>query len=232
MTTTPPHLNGEEVLKRRRRALVSRDHETEMFLHRREIAVIVQQRMAMLDAEGTNDDVGRLANRDTQISEFAIVAGGARGKGGIQERHESISTQSAFDTRRMGLVPCALKDLEQDEIADQKRFAAGGGLQFGNGRGSMAAQVRDPDRAIDENHARRGGRPWRIASRSPFQPNPLRSASALACLRTRTSSRKPSSTVARLVDKPVAAMARDNNSSSISILVRIAMIREMCIWEP
>src|SRR5260370_41583289 len=107
---------------------VSRDHKTEMFLHRREIAVIVQQRMAILDAEGTNDNVGRLANRDAQISQLAIVPGGARGKGGIQERHESISAQSAFNARRMGLVPCALKDLEQDEIADQKRFAAGGRL--------------------------------------------------------------------------------------------------------
>src|SRR5260370_42048581 len=58
---------------------VSRDHKTKMFLHRREISVIVQQRVAMLDAEGADDDVGRLADRDAQFSELAIVPGGASG---------------------------------------------------------------------------------------------------------------------------------------------------------
>ena len=113
----------------------------------------------MLDAEGADDDVGRLANRDAQISQLAIVPGGARGKGGIQERHESISAQSAFNARRMGLVPCALKDLEQDEIANQERFPTGSGFQFGGCWRSMAAQMRDPDGAVDENHDLRGGRP-------------------------------------------------------------------------
>jgi glycosyltransferase involved in cell wall biosynthesis len=45
------------------------------------------------------------------------------------------------------------------------------------------------------------------------------------CLR----SRKPSSTVARLVARPVAVMAWDSNSSSMSILVRITASRSLCI---
>src|SRR5260370_4014839 len=122
----------------------------------------------------------------------------------------------------MGVVPSALKNFEQDEIADQEWFPCNGFLQFGGSHRAMAAQVRDPDGAIDKNHDRRGGRPWRISPRSPSQPNPLSSASAFVGLRSRTSSRKPSSTVARLVVKPVAVMAWDNNSSSISMLVRIA----------
>ncbi len=113
----------------------------------------------MLDAERADDDVGCLADRDASLSQLAIIAGGARGKIGIQKRHESIVAQSAFEARGMGLVPRALKDLEQNEIADQEGFTAGGGFQFGNGRRSMAAQVRNPDGAIDENHDRRGGRP-------------------------------------------------------------------------
>src|SRR5579863_9629620 len=107
----------------------------------------------------------------------------------------------------MRLISGAPKNFEQDEVADQKRFPTGGSCQFGSCRRLMAAQMRDPDRAVDENHDRRGGRLWRISSRSPSQPSPLSAASALACLRTRTSSRKPSSSVARLVDKPAAAMA-------------------------
>src|SRR5258708_7946086 len=75
-------------------AVVLCHHETEMLLHRREIAVIVQQRVAMLDAEGPDNDIGRLADRDAQLSQLAIVSGSARGKIGIEERHESIPAQS------------------------------------------------------------------------------------------------------------------------------------------
>ena len=62
-----------------------------------------------------------------------------------------------------GAAPCArpadrvagaLQDLKQDEIADQKRFPAGGGFQFGSRRSSITAQMRDPHGAIDENHDR------------------------------------------------------------------------------
>jgi len=113
----------------------------------------------MLDAECADDDVGRLADRDAQFSQLAIVPGGARGKIGIQKRHESIPAQSPFNAPSMSLIPGALKDLEQDEIANQERFPTGGGFQFGSCWRSMAAQMRDPDGAVDENHDLRGGRP-------------------------------------------------------------------------
>ena len=132
---------------------VSRDHETEMFLHRREIAVIVQQRVAMLDAECADDEVGRLADRDAQLSQLAIVPGGARGEIGIQKRHKSIPAHSAFDARSMSFIPGALKNLEQDEIADQERFPTRGGFQFGSGGVRSPRKIGDPDGAIDENHA-------------------------------------------------------------------------------
>src|SRR5579863_8478818 len=109
-----------------------RDHEAEMLLHRREIPVVVQQRVAALDTEGANDDVGRFADRDAQVSQPAIVPGGARGKIGIQKRHESIPTQFAFNPRSMGFISGALKNFEQDEVADQKRFPTGGRFQFGS----------------------------------------------------------------------------------------------------
>ena len=94
-----------------------------------------------------------------EFSQLAIVPGGASGKIGIQKRHESIPTQFAFDPRSMRLIPGALKNFEQDEIADQKRFATGSGLEFGSCRRSMATEMRDPDGAVDENHDRRDGRP-------------------------------------------------------------------------
>ncbi len=140
-------------------AAVSLDHEAEMFLHRREITVIVQQRVAMLDAESADDDIGRLADRDAQPPQRAIIPGGARSEIAIQKPHERIPAQSALDARGMGRIPGSLENLEQNEIADQERLPTGGGFQLqGCGR-SMAAQMRDPDGTIDENHDRRGWRP-------------------------------------------------------------------------
>ena len=99
-------------------AAVLLDHKTEVFLHRREIVVIVQQRVPILDTEGADDDVRRLADRNAQFSQLAVVPGGMRGKIGIQKRHENISAQSAFNAGGVRLVPGALKNLEQDEITD------------------------------------------------------------------------------------------------------------------
>jgi hypothetical protein len=36
-----------------------------MLLHRRKVAIVMQQRTASLDAKGANDDVVRLADRDS-----------------------------------------------------------------------------------------------------------------------------------------------------------------------
>jgi hypothetical protein len=45
----------------------------------------------------------------------------------------------------MGLIAGTLKDLEQDEIADEEWFPTGCDFQF-DGRGRpVTAQVRDPD---------------------------------------------------------------------------------------
>ena len=130
-----------------------------MRLHRRKIAVIVEQRVAVFDTKGTDDNVGGLADRDAEFSQFAIIPGGARGQIGIQKRHESILAQPVFDALRMGLVPSAQKDFEQDKIADQEQFTCSRSFQFGCRQRSMAAQVRDPDRVVDENHDRPVGRP-------------------------------------------------------------------------
>src|SRR4051812_34647124 len=61
--------------------------ETQMIFHGRKIAVVVQQGVAVLDAEGADYDVGGLADRDAEISQLAIIAGSARSQIGVQERH-------------------------------------------------------------------------------------------------------------------------------------------------
>ncbi len=110
-----------------------------MFLHRREIPVVVQQQVATFDAESADDDVGGLANRNAQLSQFAIVPGCTRSKIAIQQWHEGVPAQSAFNARGMGVIPGALKKFQQNKIADEKRLPTGGGFQLGGRRGSMAA---------------------------------------------------------------------------------------------
>lgn len=136
-------------------AAPSRDHETEMFRHRCKVAIVVQQRVTVLDAVRADDDVGCLADRDAEFPQLAIVTGGAGGQIGIQKRHYRILAQSAFDARGMGLVSRTLENLEQYEIADEERFSTGDGFQLGGCRCSIAAQVCYPYRAVDENHDRR-----------------------------------------------------------------------------
>ncbi len=106
-----------------------------MLLHRRKIAVIVQQGAATFDAKRSDDDVRCLPDRYAEVSQVAIIASGQRGQFVVEERHKGKLAQSPFDPRRMGLVPGALKNLEQNEIADQDRFASDSSFEFG-GRGS------------------------------------------------------------------------------------------------
>jgi hypothetical protein len=106
----------------------SHDLEAKMLLHRCKIAVIVQQRMTMLDAKGADDDVGCFPDRDAQFSQPAMVPGGASGQMGIQKAHNRVLAQPALNARGMGVIPSALKDFEQDQIADQERFPCNGFL--------------------------------------------------------------------------------------------------------
>jgi hypothetical protein len=162
----------------------SYDNETKMLRHRREISVVMQQRVSVFEAERADDDVGGLADRNAQFSQSAIVPSGARGQLGVQQRHKHELTQSTFNPRGMGLVPSALEDFKQDKVADQEWLSRRRGRQFGGRYRSIAAQMRDPDRAVDKDHVQVTGRKPRIASKSPSQPNPPSSANAWVWPRT------------------------------------------------
>jgi hypothetical protein len=137
----------------------SHDLESKMTLHGRKVTVIVEQGMTMLDAEGPDDEIGGLADRNTQFPQLAIVPCGVGGQFSVQELHDSIRTQSAFDAQGVSLIPGALENFEQDEIADQQWFPHCRGFQFGGRLRSLTAQVGDPDGGVDEDHGRPGERP-------------------------------------------------------------------------
>src|SRR6516162_7796632 len=141
-----------------------------MLLHRRKIAVVVQQRTATFDAKRADDDVGGLADRYAHVSQPAIVPGGARREIGVQERHHIEAAQAPFDARRVKFVAGALKNFKQDEVADKDPFAAGGSLELGGSRRQQPTEVGDPDRTVDEDLEMRKDGSLRISSRSPSQP--------------------------------------------------------------
>ena len=142
-----------------------------MLLHRREVAIFMQESVPMHDAVRADDDVGGLAHGDAPISQPAVIAGGARGKVGIEKRDEVILTQIALDARGVGVVPGTLEYFKQDEVADEQRLPAGRGLELGGRGRPTAAQDRDPDGAVDENQAARDV--GLGASRRGRLPNPI-----------------------------------------------------------
>ena len=112
----------------------------------------------MFDAKRANDDVRSLADRDAEVPQLAIIPGGSWGEIGVEKRHDIETAQAAFDARRMGFVPGSLKNFEQNEVADQYRFAASRSFELGGRHGPRATKLGNPDRAIDEDHEERKGR--------------------------------------------------------------------------
>ena len=72
-----------------------------MLLHRRKISVVMQQPMAVLDAERADDEVCCFADRNAQFSQRAVIPGGARGEIGIQQRHDIITISYCRNPRSM-----------------------------------------------------------------------------------------------------------------------------------
>jgi hypothetical protein len=112
----------------------------------------VQQPMVVLDAERADDEVRSFANRDAQIAQGAVIPGDARREIGAQKRHNFVLAQSSSDASGVSFVPSALQNFEQDEVADQKRFLFCRRFELRSGLGPQAAQMRDPNGRIDEDH--------------------------------------------------------------------------------
>ena len=129
-----------------------------------------EQRRSMQNVPMMMSFVLRIVSPD--VPQLAIIPGGSRSEIGVEEGHDLEAAQAAFDARRMSFIAGSLKDFEQNEIADQDRFAAGRSFELRGRHGPGAAKVGDPDRAVNEDHdgARSAG-PG--ASRRGRLPNPI-----------------------------------------------------------
>ena len=84
-------------------------------------AIIVQQQVATLDAEGADDNIDRLADRAALAAEKAVVRRRFDRQVGLEQRHRLKSPQAALDVAGLSLGPQSLQNLAQDQIADQQR---------------------------------------------------------------------------------------------------------------
>ena len=103
--------------------------EPEMLAHRLEIAILVQQRVAVLDAVGADDQIRRLADRAVGSPQDAVVSRHLNRQGFTEHRHNLEVTQLAAKSRGMRFVACASQHLQQDDVAHQKLFLTEQGAQ-------------------------------------------------------------------------------------------------------
>lgn len=117
-----------------------------MLDHRIEITILVQQKMAVLDAVGGDDDVGRLADGDAALAKQAVVCGGAGSERCSEQRNDWKSGHRCFDRRSMFVVARSLQHLRQNEISDQDIGDVLGSGQLRDLGRCLTTQQRNPDR--------------------------------------------------------------------------------------
>jgi hypothetical protein len=108
--------------------------------------------MAALEAEVRDDQVDRLAHRYAARAQGAIVPRRAHCEVVVEQRYDRELAEVALDARRMGLVTRALQDLQEDQVADEDLVGRVDCPELARSRRVAVAQVRDPCRAIDEDH--------------------------------------------------------------------------------
>src|SRR6266446_10338195 len=84
--------------------------QTEEANHWFEIAIIVQQQVATLDAEGADDKIDRLTDRAAPAAEKAMVRRRFDRQVGVEQRHRLKSPQGALDEAGFSLGPQSLQD--------------------------------------------------------------------------------------------------------------------------
>src|ERR1017187_4806741 len=178
--------------------------------------VVVQQVIPTLDAAGSNHRIGGLANGHAEVAQRPEVL--------RRLNRDFLPAQLYHDQRSqhfLGLVEVpvvveALQDFRQNQVANGQRLGAKQPVEHLGLRRDGSLEVVDPHAGIDQDQ-------WSllIALRSPCQSSLPRSRRISAWLLSRSKVRRPCSTAARLVFRPVARSASRISLSSITIFVRI-----------
>src|SRR5882724_7214015 len=130
----------------------SNGDQTEVGRETIEIAIIVQQAVPALNAEGRDDEVGGRANCDSMSSERPIVSRRLHGDAVVEHAFDFELAHFPLDLLGVQIVARPLQNFEQDNIANDDPGEILDCLELTNGFGAGLAYLRDPDRAIDDDH--------------------------------------------------------------------------------
>lgn len=90
-----------------------------MLNHRLEIAVLMEEGVSTLDAEGADDEIRRLANCYAEASQAPIILGGLRRERGVEHPGDAKLPELSFDRSSMPLAICAAQHFEKDDVPDE-----------------------------------------------------------------------------------------------------------------
>src|SRR3984893_14079306 len=202
-------------LSRRHRQL----DQPEMARHGMEIAIVVEQGPAVLDAPGADQEVDGLADSDPAPAQGAEIARRRDSDRVAGHRHNFEAAQQGLDFSSRPLAVKPLQHLAKHHIPHDNLVRAEDRAESPDMGRIPAIEEVDPDAAVDNDHP--PPRPLRVRARLPRQRYLPKSASTSRCCRSLTIKRSACSTVCFLVACPEAFWACAISESSISILVRI-----------
>jgi len=90
-----------------------------MALHRLEIAVRMQERVAVFDAKRADYEVGRLADGDSEPAKGSVIPGGRYREVRVEHCDRWENSERLFDSLRVALVARSLQDFDQHNIAHE-----------------------------------------------------------------------------------------------------------------
>lgn len=89
-----------------------------MLLHRHEIAIRVQQGMAVLDAERSYDQVRSLPDRNAETTQASEESSSLHGNTGIHDLFQLKLLKRPLDLFRLAIVSGSLQQLKKNDIGD------------------------------------------------------------------------------------------------------------------
>lgn len=123
-----------------------------MGFHWVEVPIVVQQGVALVDAESADDQVHGLAHGNPAGAQGPVIRCRPRGAIGVQQGHDFEAAERALDPGSLGIATQALQHLQQDQVTDQDQFPADDLPQENDASGAAIVEVVDPDRTVDDDH--------------------------------------------------------------------------------
>jgi|HubBroStandDraft_1064217.scaffolds.fasta_scaffold246626_1 hypothetical protein len=126
--------------------------QSEVLLERLEVAVVVKQLVALLNAESGDDAVGGLAYGHSLAPQRAKVLGRTHGKGCSHRFKNRECAKPFLGLKKSSVKADSLKNLAKNQAGEPDMFAIQRQPEPDCLRGDLSVQCIDPDAAVDDHH--------------------------------------------------------------------------------